>query len=105
MDTVLEELYYGTNCHTNRAYAKARKRKDFERFAENRMQMMEQLEAALDEAVLMQFHTFCEMNEKCDSIEREELFAYAFRLGAKLMMDVFKPLPQEGTNSVKNHNS
>lgn len=91
MDTVLKELYHGKNYHTNRIFAQSQERTDFRQLLDSKAQMVQQLEEVLDETALMQFHTYYNMNEKCASIEREELFTYAFRLGARMMAEILSP--------------
>ncbi|MEZ3496564.1 MAG: hypothetical protein K1V97_03235 [Lachnospiraceae bacterium] len=102
MDTVMEELYHGKNHHTNRVYNISRERKDFVQMLETRMQIVKNFEENFDENTLMQFRTFCEVDEKCDSIEREEMFTYAFRLGARMMLEILSPFPKDPSLLVKN---
>lgn len=91
MDTILRELYHGKNYHSNRIFAKSQEREDFRQLLDSKAKIVQQLEDTLDESTLMQFHTYYNMNEKCADIEREELFTYAFRLGARMMAEILSP--------------
>lgn len=101
MLSVLEELYRGNIVPTDRAFASTEKAKEFKNLLHAQTQLAEQLEAALDEQQTIQFHTYCNMQGELDCREQEELFLYAFRLGAKLMTEILLPRENKLAEEVK----
>lgn len=100
MISVLEELYCGNIHPADRALANSKKAEDFRELQHTGTQLMEQLEAVLNEQQLMQFHTYCNMQGELTCREQEELFVYAFRLGAKMMIEVLLPRENKLTEGV-----
>lgn len=101
MVSVLEELYRGNIAPADRAFARTEKAKKFKNLHRAQTQLGEQLEAVLDEQQIMQFHTYCNIQHELDCREQEELFLYAFRLGAKLMTEILLPRENSLTEEVK----
>lgn len=91
MSAILEQLYYGKVSNADAAFSKALERKDFKQLLDSQAQLAEQLEAVLTKQQIIQFHTYCKLQEESAKIEHEEVFAYAFQLGAKVMAEILSP--------------
>ncbi len=101
MPSVLEELYYGNIHPADRALANTKKAKDFRQLHHAQVQLEEQLESVLSEQELTQFRTYCNMQGELNCREHEELFLYAFRLGAKMMIEILLPRENKLTEEIK----
>lgn len=101
MPSVLEELYCGNICPVDRAPANTKKAKDFRHLQHVQVQIEEQLKSVLNEQERIQFHTYCNIQGELNCREQEDLFVYAFRLGAKMMMDILLPRENKLTEEVK----
>lgn len=91
MISVLEELYYGNISPGDRVLANTEKANAFRKLQRTATPLEEQLITTLNEQQLKQFHTFCNIQDELTQMEQEDLFVYAFRLGAKLMAEVLLP--------------
>lgn len=96
MSAILKQLYYGKVSHADLSFAKAL---ELKQLLDTQAQIVEQLETVLNEQQIMQFHTYCNMQEKSTEIEREELFIYAFRLGAKVTAESFLQNEKQGESA------
>lgn len=101
MVSVLEELYRGNILPADRDFSSTEKAEAFKTLLRAQTQLTEQLEATLNEQQTMQFHTYCNMQGELDCREQEELFLYAFRLGARLMTEILLPRENKLTEEVK----
>ena len=91
MLSVLEELYYGNISPGERALAHTEKANAFRKLQRAATPLEEYLETVLDEQQLKQFHAFCNIQDELTQMEQEDLFVEAFRLGAKMMVEILLP--------------
>ncbi|MDO4154739.1 MAG: hypothetical protein Q4E21_07815 [Clostridia bacterium] len=91
MSGILKNLYYGNLAPADRAYAPTNAAKALRQDVQKQNDIAEQLAQCADERVRALFETYCELQAKISSAEQEDLFIYAFRLGAQWCGEVFLP--------------
>lgn len=91
MISVLEELYYGNISLGDRVLAHTEKANAFRNLQHTATPLEEQLISTLNEQQLKQFRTFCDIQGELTQMEQEDLFIHAFRLGAKMMVEILLP--------------
>ena len=102
MFSVLEELYYGNLNPCERTMADTEKENAFRELQHKLTFIEKQLETDLSAEQLIQFHTFCNIQSELTRMEQESLFISAFRLGARLMMEVLFPCENLRTATTPN---
>ncbi|MGN0562150.1 MAG: DUF6809 family protein [Candidatus Fimenecus sp.] len=91
MSAILKNLFYGNLVPADRAYASTNAAKALRQDVQKQNDIAEQLVRCADERVRDLFETYCELQAQISSAEQEELFMYAFRLGAQWCAEVFSP--------------
>lgn len=89
MASVLKNLFYGNLSPVDRAYAPTPSAQVFQSKLEKQNEIAKQLESRVDAHSLALFQAYCEKQAEISLDEQEELFIYAFRLGAQWTREVF----------------
>lgn len=89
--SVLHSLYYGNLNPADRPYAPNSTSADFRNLLKQQAEVGDCLNTYTDAQVQKWFFSYCELQAKISAAEQEELFAYAFRLGARMYRETFAP--------------
>lgn len=91
MPSILKDFYNGKLCPSERNLAHGQKAKSYMKLLEKQDAIVKRLEDSLDVQNSDAFKAYCELQMQLDAIEQEDLFLYAFRLGARLEHELFTP--------------
>ncbi|MGN0520270.1 MAG: DUF6809 family protein [Candidatus Fimenecus sp.] len=91
MSSVLKNLFYGNLVPADRAYASTDTAKQLRKTVQKQNDIATQLERCIDTNARDLFRAYCDLQAAIGNIEQEELFIYAFRLGAQWCAEVFSP--------------
>lgn len=97
MSSILKELYNGNLCPADHTFPKGGNAKKYKMLTDSQVEIGEQLENFMDAQARKQFDTYRDMQIEINIIEQEELFLYAFRLGAQMMLELLNPHDGAGT--------
>lgn len=86
--TVLENLFYGNIIPANRGFAKGEKGRAYQALLCKQTEIMETLDKHLDEQGKNLLEAYYDIQGQAEGIDQKENFLYAFRLGARLMMEL-----------------
>lgn len=91
MSSILKDLYDGNLCPAGRDYTRSKSAKDYKTLLSSQVELGEQLEDRLDVQARDMFNTYCKMQVELNILEEEDLFLYAFRLGARMLLEILSP--------------
>lgn len=91
MSSILKELYDGNICPADHTVAQGENAKKYKMLIGSQIEIGTQLEKSLDEQERKQFDAYRDMQIDLNILEQEELFLYAFRLGARMMLELTSP--------------
>ncbi len=89
MESVLKNLYRGGLCPSTRDLAHSDTAHAYSKLQKSQQELTAQLEHALSGKDLDTFKAFCEIQMQIEVEEQEDLFLYAFRLGARFAQEIF----------------
>ncbi|MDO4153317.1 MAG: hypothetical protein Q4E21_00540 [Clostridia bacterium] len=87
--SVLKDFYYGNICPIDRSYACSAEKKAYTNLLNQQERIRTQLCSDLDKKQLQDFQTYCSLQTELNLAEQEDLFLYAFRLGARWERELF----------------
>ncbi len=91
MESVLKNLYRGGLCPSTRDLAHSDTAHAYSKLQKSQQELTAQFEHALSGKDLDTFKAFCEIQMQIEVEEQEDLFLYAFRLGARFAQEIFSP--------------
>ncbi len=100
MSSILKDFYNGDLCPADRRLAHGEEAESYLRLLDMQETAAKRLESSLDEQELKNFRAYCELQMQINTIEQEDMFLYAFRLGAHLEQELL--LPRKGSISAEN---
>lgn len=88
MRSILEELWYGNVCPSEGCRAAAKETKELMKYI---AQHHDNLHATLTEKQKETLEKFDDCYAELTDVNERDIFVYAFRLGAKMMLEVMLP--------------
>lgn len=89
MKSVLKEFYRGNFVPCNREFENSGTAKMYRELLQKQETVYKRLEASLDTQQVKDFQAYCALQAQMEVEEQEELFLYAFRLGARWERELF----------------
>lgn len=96
MTSVLKDLYDGKLCPAERTFARGAHVEAYKKLFFKQTEIGEQLEKQFDTQAQKMFGTYRELQINLNIMEEEELFFYAFRLGARMLLEILSPCDGAG---------
>ncbi len=91
MPSIFKEFYYGNICPADHIFPQGEDAEKYKALFKAQVEIGDQLERRLDAQGRKQFDAYRDMQIDVNSMEHEGFFLYAFRLGARMTMELLNP--------------
>ncbi|MGN0562079.1 MAG: DUF6809 family protein [Candidatus Fimenecus sp.] len=91
MAAILKNFYNGNLCPIDRTFAHGKEAQKYKLLMKKQDELAAYIKNRLDEQGLEHFQAYCDLQIQLNIAEQEDMFVYAFRLGAHWYQEVFSP--------------